>query len=742
MAVARQTHPDPQDVFAFANGRLPPDRAALVERHVANCQACCELLMDAPADSFERRLRSTGETLANQLESPTALPGAPEALSASGFAVTRDREQPSTSTESGIPAVLANHERYEVIRQLGKGGMGVVYEATHRMMERTVALKVINPNLLRTPDGLERFRREVRTAARLQHRNIVTAHDAENVDKLHFLVMEYVDGADLARVVAQHGRLPVKLSCHYIRQAALGLQHAHEQGMIHRDIKPQNLMVTREGQLKILDFGLARFAREQESGKPPTTAPTAKQQLQQMAQTITLPGSVLGTPDYIAPEQATDSRNADIRADIYSLGCTFYFLLAGRPPFDGETVLAKLVHHRNTVPDSLQKDRADLPAGVLAIVDRMLEKSPNNRFQTPGEIAAALGEVIESLKDPATSQFVKANSAPGFDARRAAGVANKTGPSRKTTQHDHADAATTANQESKHVSVLRDTPGEQEEIVDIDSLVVSPDELDLQDELSHTNLDAAAIPRSRRRSTRKRKPSRRRQIHIRRLITATLAGGLVVALTVMAISFLGDGSGAKGDGDSFAANPAVGSPGQKRVVIVVPFAGVWRPDVDPVIQTLEQKGIFVRVASTQTGKAKNIQSGIHDVKVHIPFSNVKADDWDAVVFVGYEVGEFIRDATTKQQVRNLVNQMEQQGRWVTSICAGTAVLAQSGILTSHNAAWSKFAGEQGADKQGKQTRSWDFRNPIVEHGHVITVSADSHACEFALRLASHLLDGK
>src|SRR5207253_4374689 len=204
-----------------------------------------------------------------------------------------------------LPAGLTDHARYRILVELGAGGMGVVYKAEHRIMGRTVALKVVAPHLTAKPDAVERFRREVTAAAKLSHPNIVTAHDADEAGGLHFLVMEFVDGISLDRLVGRRGPLPVQMACHFARQAALGLQHAFEKGMVHRDVKPANLMVTRKGQLKILDFGLARFARDAgAAGGRPAAATAAN--------------LVMGTPEYLSPEQASSPRTVDIRSDLYA----------------------------------------------------------------------------------------------------------------------------------------------------------------------------------------------------------------------------------------------------------------------------------------------------------------------------------------------------------------------------------------------------------------------------------------
>ncbi|HEV3261717.1 MAG TPA: serine/threonine-protein kinase [Gemmataceae bacterium] len=262
---------------------------------------------------------------------------------------------------------------------MGRGGMGVVYEARQTVMNRQVVIKVINKSLLDNPEAVERFRREVQAAASLSHPNIVTAYDAEQAGDLHMLVMEFVPGQNLAEVLHKKGPLPVAHACHFVRQAALGLQHAFEQGMVHRDIKPQNLMLTPKGQVKVLDFGLARL---RDAGP--------------RAGGLTQTGAFMGTPEYVSPEQATDARTADIRADLYSLGCTLYFLLTGRPPFTADTAVKLVLAHIEKEPTPLRELRPDVPEALSAVVGRLLAKDPGQRYQTPVELAQALVPFIKA----------------------------------------------------------------------------------------------------------------------------------------------------------------------------------------------------------------------------------------------------------------------------------------------------------------------------------------------------------
>ncbi|MBL8799621.1 MAG: serine/threonine protein kinase [Planctomycetia bacterium] len=298
---------------------------------------------------------------------------------------------------------------YILLEKLGEGGMGQVFKARHQQLHRDVALKVIRREHLASPDAVRRYRREVRAAAQLSHPNIVRAYDADQVGEVHFLVMEYVEGIDLAKLVQQRGVPRVELAVDYIRQAALGLQHAHERGLVHRDVKPHNLLVTspatplrggqrqtdppaataiqalpratplgvrREGVVKLLDLGLARSldaaARTEGLGS------------------LTQQGSVLGTPDYIAPEQIEEARGVDARADLYSLGCTLYFLLGGQPPFPQGSLTQKLAWHLYAEPTAIEQLHADLPAGLGPLLRKLMAKKPEDRFQTAQEAAEIL----------------------------------------------------------------------------------------------------------------------------------------------------------------------------------------------------------------------------------------------------------------------------------------------------------------------------------------------------------------
>ena len=315
--------------------------------------------------------------------------------------------RPTASINLGAPAIpgdLANHARYEVVGFLGAGGMGTVFKAWHRLMDRPVALKVIHPDWADEPAMIERFEREIRAAARLCHPNIVVAHDAERAGAACFLVMEFVEGVSLEQRLRQE-KLSVPRVCDYLRQTALGLQHAHERGVVHHDIKPQNLMVTSQGQVKILYFGLARcteHAGPTRVGRNPAPLDESALATAELTDDDATPcwrgrkaaemaaGYPMGTADYLAPEEIDDPRHADIRADIYSLGCTLYRCLTGQVPFAGQNLVQKLKAHRKCTPTPVDALCPNLPPALARVVARMMAKDPVDRYQVPAEVAEAL----------------------------------------------------------------------------------------------------------------------------------------------------------------------------------------------------------------------------------------------------------------------------------------------------------------------------------------------------------------
>jgi len=338
--------------------------------------------------------------------------------------------------------------QHVIQEQVGKGSVGRVYRATHRAMNRTVAIKIFSADVTRTDAARQTFQREVRAAARLNHSNIVTAFDANQVGDRSYLVLEFVNGPTLEAVVRERGPLPWAEACEYVRQIALGLQHAHEQGMVHRDIKPANLLVSRDSGsplgfiVKIADFGIAKFT------PPAAGAPGA---------------GLTGTADFVSPEQAYDARLADHRADLYSLGCVFHFLLAGHPPFAGGTAADKIRRHQLEAPTPIHLLRKDVPQPVAELVARLLAKDPNHRPATAVQVAEQIDRIAMNLaaEDRAAISFDLPAVQPGpysFATGRHSGIlATETSPWAQLTDEvmDGAPTATADLEETPFVAPWR-----------------------------------------------------------------------------------------------------------------------------------------------------------------------------------------------------------------------------------------------------------------------------------------------
>uniref|UniRef100_A0A7C2JYJ4 Serine/threonine protein kinase n=1 Tax=Schlesneria paludicola TaxID=360056 RepID=A0A7C2JYJ4_9PLAN len=280
--------------------------------------------------------------------------------------------------------------KYRLLSLLGRGGMSSVYLAEHVLMRRRCAIKVLPAKRVGDSSYLARFHREAQAVAALDHPNIVRAYDVDQQSdrdaEIHFLVMEYVEGTSLQDLVAKQGPLPIADAVDYIRQAAVGLAHAHKSGMVHRDIKPGNLLRDMQGTLKILDLGLARFFGQREDSEALTRQHDEK---------------VLGTADYLAPEQALDSHTVDARADIYSLGCTLYFLLTGHPPFTEGTLAQRLLAHQSKTPSPIEQDRPETLQSLRDIVGKMMAKQADDRYASAQEVADLLLKWLSVNADPA-----------------------------------------------------------------------------------------------------------------------------------------------------------------------------------------------------------------------------------------------------------------------------------------------------------------------------------------------------
>ena len=313
----------------------------------------------------------------------------PKDAEALAFELVRDKRLTKyqvTAILEGSPTGLVLGE-YVLQSKIGEGGMGQVFRAIHRRLERSAAIKVLRAKSLDSPDAVKRFYQEVRVAARLNHQNIVTTYDASEQDGIHYLAMEYVAGLDLAALVKRDGPMPVVQALDYVIQAAGGLQYAHGKGVVHRDIKPSNLLLDTEGTVKILDMGLARITESDDASVGAT-----------LAERLTRTCQMLGTVDYMSPEQATDTRSADHRSDIYSLGCTLYRLLTGRPVYAGESAVMKLMAHCEGAIPSLADSPTEVPRDLDAVFSRMMAKKPDDRYQSMAEVIADLEACLEACQ--------------------------------------------------------------------------------------------------------------------------------------------------------------------------------------------------------------------------------------------------------------------------------------------------------------------------------------------------------
>jgi serine/threonine protein kinase len=306
--------------------------------------------------------------------------------------------------------------KYKLLSHLGKGGMSQVYLAEHMLMKRKVAIKVLPQNRVEDATYLERFRIEARAAARLDDPNIVRVYDIDQDGNTHYIVMEYVHGVDLHILVRDGGPLAYEKAADYIAQVARGLAHAHEMNLVHRDIKPANCLVDKQHVVKLLDMGLARLIDDEAS--------------------LTLDNNenVLGTADYLAPEQALNSHKADTRADIYSLGCTLYYLLTGHPPFPDGAISERLLKHQMEQAPSIFKDRPDAPSVLVNICNRMMAKKADDRYQTANEVVERLAEWLAerglTVGDSGKKQGSGASGSGGLGSdvfRRFAATINKPG---------------------------------------------------------------------------------------------------------------------------------------------------------------------------------------------------------------------------------------------------------------------------------------------------------------------------
>ena len=364
-----------------------------------------EVQVSVPIEQFVAAVSSSGLMSLEEIETyRNSLPNDETDTDASALATLL--LQQGKLTEYQIDAIAEGKGNnlvlgdYVILDRIGAGGMGQVFKAEHRRMERIVALKMLPDSSTEFPDAVKRFQREVRAAAKLEHPNIVTAHDAGEAAGSHFLVMQYVEGQDLACVLTQSGRLSLAQAVDFITQAARGLEYAHARGVIHRDIKPGNLILAGDGTVKILDMGLARFDESAAIRKAAAD------------EGLTGTGHIMGTAEFMAPEQAEDTHQADHRSDVYSLGCTLYRLLTGKPVYCGATFVQVMLAHRNSPIPSLREQRDDVPEELDAIFQKMVAKAPEDRYQTVSTLLADLADcgIRYERKGPSASSVPERDS--------------------------------------------------------------------------------------------------------------------------------------------------------------------------------------------------------------------------------------------------------------------------------------------------------------------------------------------
>ena len=575
---SNEGHPDEGTLDDFVMGRLEAEKLEQVAEHIAGCEFCLTRIQS---------LANKQDTLLDKLKETDFRYG------------TLGEQTPTVEEFDSICRSIESSTRYRMIRQIGTGGMGAVYLAEHEVMHRQVAIKVIRKEFVANQEAIQRFKNEVRNAARLSHRNIVTAFDADQASHLHFLVMEFVPGKSLAQVIEESGPLPVSKACDFVLQVAQGLEHALEQQMSHRDIKPANLMCTPRGVIKILDFGLARVADDHDV-------------------TLTSTGALMGTIDYIAPEQARDAKSADIRSDLYSLGCTFYFLITGQPPFPETNRVDKIIAHCSKPFPDVRNRQKDVPIGVAQIIAKLTEKDADKRYQTPAEL-------INDLEP-------FANSGLEVDDEIRLGLI-QTPNAQSETNETEFDTGTVTG------TIVPLSPSNQNVLARFKFLL-------------------------------KRHPIR------------FAAAGLILTLLLFAVYLTAQGVFFMArNGDDPSPKPkALLVMSSKRFWFsdYEPISRVLgENDIDLIVSS-DRTG-EARYFRNELDDAPNKYDVEIKKSVEQLVAAKVYEDIDAVIFIGTDTHEFRGDDPTGNSVRKLLSEMNRQGKWITSVGKGSEVPMFYGI---------------------------------------------------------------
>lgn len=384
--------PSSGDLIAFQSGDISLHALETIGAHLAECTRCLSTLGEAAEEEtsalqiLRRSLREPARNpFATDAEYERMEDGAIQLFSRERTRHTRFRD--ARAAERELPFSFG---QYQLVEKIGEGGMGIVYRGLHIRLKKAFAIKILAPKTMPDTRAVARFQREMEAVGRLDHNNIVRATDAGETAGEHFLVMELIDGITLSALVKRSGCLGVADACELVRQAAVGLQCAHDHGMVHRDVKPSNLLLSAKGELKILDLGLALLSSsDQASGD------------------MTLSGQAMGTADYMAPEQWDSSHDVDIRADLYSLGCTLFFLLTGRAPFAAPGYRSnsqKMAAHLGAAIPSIRALRPEVPAEVEALLNRLLAKKAAARYSIPQEVARDIEPFCRTADLPAVAR--------------------------------------------------------------------------------------------------------------------------------------------------------------------------------------------------------------------------------------------------------------------------------------------------------------------------------------------------